>query len=473
MSAARMQEAAWHWTDAPHRWLATVAKPQSREKLGFLRPVGWVVALELIVVALFNGLPFALGNNASLALSLAGSSAVHLSSRPSKRDILATAVMAVALRALYSWFIGPIGNYFGSAWISWGSFLGFASLLTLGVRALTARGILRKTASHDFWVASALLYSWIIAIFAMDFTPRTMPFTLDRFLYAFDGSLGFEPSFAAGRMLAGLPLLKSLTFMQYEALMLGLAMVYAWQRMRPIQGSPKVLPVSVSMMIAGYFLYHLYPAAGPAYGFGSLFPQQPPEIFQVVLVPIPLDAAARNAMPSLHMGIALLIWWHSRGSHWVGRLAAGLFLLATAFSTMATGEHYLIDLVVAFPFAMAIQAAWATSIPFRARARYLPMVTGISMTFAWFALLRFGIHFLFLSPVLPWLLVASTVVYSLLTEIQLTAAGHKMYQAAPSARRHDGKFGRLGPPVTQPPDDRDSAARPRRWRPGRRCVSPP
>jgi hypothetical protein len=50
MSAARMQEAAWHWTDAPRRWLATVAKPQSREKLGFLRPVGWVVALELIVV---------------------------------------------------------------------------------------------------------------------------------------------------------------------------------------------------------------------------------------------------------------------------------------------------------------------------------------------------------------------------------------------------------------------------------------
>jgi hypothetical protein len=47
------------------------------------------------------------------------------------------------------------------------------------------------------------------------------------------------------------------------------------------------------------------------------------------------------------------------------------------------------------------------------------------MTFAWLILLKFGIHWMFLSPALPWLLVVSTVVYSLAIEERLNAAGHE------------------------------------------------
>src|SRR5260370_11144186 len=421
MAAARVQEAIWDWTDSPRKWAARVLKPQLAETLEFLRPVGWVLALAPILLALFNGLLFALGNNATLALALAGSFVVHLSSRPSRMDVVAAAAIAGTLRTLYLWFIGPIANYSGSAWISWGSFLGLASLLILATRVLAARGIPLGTASRNFWASNAFLYSWIIGVFALQLTPHTLPETMDSFLYAFDGSLGCEPRFAAGRILAASPLLQLLTAMQYQALMLCAAIVYAWQRMRPSCPSTKILPVSVSMMITGSLLYHLCAAAGPGYGFGPLFPNKPPEILHLALAPIRLHSAPRNAMPSLHMGMALLIWWHTRGSHWVGRLLAGLFLLATAFSTMATGEHYFIDLVVAFPFAMAIQAAWAPAIPITARARHLSVVAGALMTFAWLALLRFGIHWMFLSPVLPWLLVGSTLVYSLWTEMKLSA----------------------------------------------------
>src|ERR1039457_54245 len=427
-AAARVQEAISAWTDSPRKRLAVVVKPQLVEILEFLGPVGWAAALVSLLLASFNGLLFAVGNNATLALSLAGSSVVHVSSRPSGKDILATAVIAGTLRTLYLWFVGPIANYPGSAWISWGSFLGLASLLTLGARTLTA-GNGRRVVSEDFRGAGAFLYFWIIGVFALQLTPRTMPETMDRFLYAFDASLGFEPSFVAGRVLAGLPLLlQSLTFMQYQALLLGLAIVYAWQRMRPSNGTPRILPVTVSMMIVGYLVYQLYPAAGPWYAFGPLFPVRPPEILHLAIVPIPLHSAARNAIPSLHMATAVLIWWHSRGSHWLGRLLAGLFLLATAFSTMATGEHYFIDLVVAFPFTMAIQADWATTISVTARARYLPLGMGTFMTFAWLALLRFGIGWLFLSPVLPWLLVSFTVVYAVSAEMKLAAAGRELKQ---------------------------------------------
>src|SRR5471030_1389921 len=425
-SAQRTQEAVRNWTEPPRRWLAIAANPRLLQILEILRPLGWLVLLAPILLALLNGLPFALGNNATLSLNLAGSFAVHMSLRPSRKDILATAVIAGVLRALYLWLVGPIGPYFGSTWISWGSFLGLASLLTLGVRALSTRDIGRPSALKNFWAASLFLYGWVVLVFALNLTPHTLPGAMDRFLYAFDGSLGFEPSFAAGRVLAGMPLLQSLTIVQYQALMLGVAIVYGLQSKQPIDGSPRMLPAFVSMMIAGYCLYHLCPAAGPVYGFGPLFPQRPPEFLHMALVRIPIDSAARNAMPSLHIGTALLIWWHSRGSHWVGRLLAGLFLLATAFSTMATGQHYFIDLVVAFPFTMAVQVAWARLIPITARARYLPLVTGTSITFAWLALLRFGTSWMFYSPVLPWLLVASTVIYSLSAEMKLNAACRKM-----------------------------------------------
>ena len=430
MSAARAQEALWDWTGSPRKWLARVIQPQFLELLEFLKPVGWVFALAPLLLALFNGLPFALGNNATLALALAGSFVVHLSSRPSRKEILATAAIAGALRTLYLWFVGPIANYSASAWISWGSFLGLASLLILGARVLAPGDIPRKTASRNFWASNAFLYSWIIGVFALQLTPHTLPETMDRFLYAFDGSLGFEPSFAAARILARLPLLQLLTAMQYQALMLCVAIVYARQRRHPSYPTTKILPVSVTMMIAGYLLYHLYAAAGPGYGFGPLFPNRPPEILHLALAPMLVRSAPRNAMPSLHMGMALLIWWHSRGSHWVGRYLAGLFLLATVFSTMATGEHYFIDLVVAFPFAMALQAAWATTIPITAPARFLHFVAGAFMTFAWLALLRFGIHWMFVSPVLPWLLVGFTVLYSLWAETKINTRGALLQTAS-------------------------------------------
>ena len=429
MTVACVRKAARDWTNLQRERPVIVVQPRLWKAIKCL---GRVLALLPLLWALCHGLLIALGTaKAALALSLAGSSAVHISSRPSRKDILATAVTAVALRTLYVWFIGPIGSYFGSVWISWGSFLGVASLLTLAARALTAGDTRRKIACQSFWGAIAFLYFWFIGAVAMQLTARTIPLTLDRFLYVADSSLGFEPSFAAGSVLAGLPLLlRNLTWLQYEALMLAVAIVYAWQRMRSTDNSPKILSATVSMAIVGFLLYYLYPAAGPVYGFGSLFPHRPPEALQLALMPMPLDSAARNAMPSLHMGMSLLVWWHSRGSRWVGRWLAGLFLLATAFSTMAKGEHYLIDLIVAFPFAMAIQALWATVIPFTARARYLPLVKGTLMTFAWLALLRFGVHWLSVSPVIPWLLVSSTVVYSWATETKLAAVVHKIKQCS-------------------------------------------
>jgi hypothetical protein len=63
--------------------------------------------------------------------------------------------------------------------------------------------------------------------------------------------------------------------------------------------------------------------------------------------------AARNCMPSLHLAWAALLWLNARQG-WLRRFALG-FVFATAFATLATGEHYVLDLVAAIPFVLAVQ----------------------------------------------------------------------------------------------------------------------
>ncbi|HEX3661355.1 MAG TPA: phosphatase PAP2 family protein [Acidobacteriaceae bacterium] len=61
--------------------------------------------------------------------------------------------------------------------------------------------------------------------------------------------------------------------------------------------------------------------------------------------------APRNCIPSLHMTWALLcVVYVARPWRW----AAVLFAVLTALATLGTGEHYLIDLVVAVPYTWGI-----------------------------------------------------------------------------------------------------------------------
>src|SRR5208337_5691574 len=100
------------------------------------------------------------------------------------------------------------------------------------------------------------------------------------------------------------------------------------------------------------------PACGPVHVFGAGFPWHPlstADAMRMAVVPIVLKGA-RNAIPSLHMTWVLLVWWNSRGlARWV-RAIALVFVVLTAMATLGTGEHYFIDLVVAFPFSLMVQA---------------------------------------------------------------------------------------------------------------------
>jgi PAP2 superfamily len=67
--------------------------------------------------------------------------------------------------------------------------------------------------------------------------------------------------------------------------------------------------------------------------------------------------------PSFHMAFALLVFWAARRC-WRGRapaLLAGAYVVSIALLVLATGNHYLVDLLAAWlVFALASGAAWGT-----------------------------------------------------------------------------------------------------------------
>src|SRR5262249_1393927 len=102
-------------------------------------------------------------------------------------------------------------------------------------------------------------------------------------------------------------------------------------------------------------------------------------------------------------------WWFSRGlSRW-RRVLAVLFLLFTFLSTLGLGEHYFVDLVAAVPFSLFIRALCSFELTWTNRVRMRGIFAGLSLTLAWFALLRFAPKAFLFSALPPWGLIVITV----------------------------------------------------------------
>jgi hypothetical protein len=148
------------------------------------------------------------------------------------------------------------------------------------------------------------------------------------------------------------------------------------------------------LAVAGYLTV---PVAGPRFVFAG-FPFDVPHLVPSDLRLLPLDSEIeRNGVPSLHFASALLVWWNLRRLNWRLRAATGFFLVGTVLATLGLGEHYLVDLVIAVPFALALQAGLMAPASASPRIRWLAVTVGTTLTLAWLAVLR-SAGFVSLSP---------------------------------------------------------------------------
>jgi len=305
------------------------------------------------------------------------------------------------------------------------AFAGMSALAVLGAHAIWSRGEERKLLLYGFVPAVLFVASEWSATSLLDITEKLHPKTFDLFLYSFDSSLRVQVSFLVGQFLWKFLWVRAAALAIYIALPLPLALVYASQLRRQKQKALTVMLAFLATGPLGVFFYNVLPACGPVHLFGGAFPMHPlstADAMRLNIAPV-IMGGARNAIPSLHMTWVLLVWWNSRGlARWVRAIAA-LFVALTVLATLGTGEHYLIDLVVAFPFSLMVQALCSYSMPFCEGERRTAFLFGTLVTLAWLALLSFAVRIFWISPLLPWTVVIATAGSSIYLWRRLLQAG--------------------------------------------------
>ncbi len=347
--------------------------------------------------------------------------------------LIAYAVIRRSWRELL-WVVG--GGSFLAALDYWG---GGSQLIFMGACAFVSLATVVVLGEHIIWAERAdrklLLCCFVpsIPVITLDWFAGSMhhvtemlhPKTFDLFLYAFDCSMRLQISFLMGQAFSKLPALQVASLVIYNTLPWALALTFAAQLRRSVRDAMMVMIVFVVTAPIGFLFYNLLPACGPMHVFGAGFPGHPPSIAEVAqwqVQPI-LVKGLRNAIPSLHMTWVLLVWWNSKGlARWV-RAIAMVFVVFTIMATLGTGEHYFIDLVVAFPFSLMVQAVCSYRLSMRAGERRTAFLFGLFVTLTWISLLSYATSLFWISAVLPWAMIVATVWPSVVMWQRLLRAG--------------------------------------------------
>lgn len=325
-----------------------------------------------------------------------------------------------------------------TAWVVWGRYedlaallvqvmgaFGLASLLLLSCAVLWNGRNREPSAYRALLPAITLAFLVLAAQYSLNMASFLHQRTLDLYAFAFDGSLGFEPSFVLGRFLNSKPWLFPFLKVSYEGILLAMAALYAGFMRRRDKPIWEIIEVLFASAMIGYAFFSIFPVCGPRYAFGRDFPDMVvpyTALHQLALAKVPVSwLVPRNGVPSLHLTWALLIWLNTRSLPRWARAAALALVLATVFDTLASGEHYLFDLVVALPFTLWMQAWMARTVSIRDPRRWLPAVCGCALFLAWLVVGRYGFPLMMIGRAVPWLLVAASSTVSIVWAMRLPA----------------------------------------------------
>lgn len=359
------------------------------------------------LVHLLTGISY----NPFISTALAAGAILYLlGHRRSHRELALVFTLSSLLAAVY-WLAG-VGAAFwvGAPFLMGGGVLGIACIGT---------SVLRRDTRSFILTAAFPVCMTITAVF-LGAMVRFHPTTFDPTLFRFDQSLGGQVSFWMGRLLAASTPLRNTAFLAYIMLPMAPAFAYLFERRLRVDG---VLVQFLTLGAIGSIAINLLPAAGPKFAFAA-FPAFPAIVDLPSAARMFLPLAPRNAIPSLHMSWALLLFWHSRPYPRWARCVFAMLVVLTVMATLGLGEHYVVDLVVAFPFALALRSAFA-----RKAAAAMACLSTVA---AWLILLGTGTLTTHPSLLLSWMLVIGTVAGSCWAEqslfrIPATTATEAMY----------------------------------------------
>jgi hypothetical protein len=282
--------------------------------------------------------------------------------------------------------------------------LGALGFLVAAARADTPES--RARYIHVLTKALVIPMAASMASFGLWSTSRINP-VYDGRVYAFEEILGVKFSLLGVQSYHLMPALSRLATGCYGILPLALALVAAAQERS--RAEDDVLLAMVVAGASGFALYFFCPVAGPLHAFRFEYPASlPPITATTPLIVAPLGAP-RNGMPSLHTAWALLLLFNLAPLNAVGRWALRLFVALTLWAVMGLDDtHWFLDVVVAVPFAVAIQLACVPSSVQSASRRWPDVILCSALTLIWLAGLRTAFPLLALPAAAAWTIVAIT-----------------------------------------------------------------
>jgi len=248
------------------------------------------------------------------------------------------------------------------------------------------------------------------------------PITYDRFVYAFDGSLGFQPGFWAARVLMHTHWLGIVCNAAYYQLPLGMTLAYLVQKKRSPDFARRALWLFLLIGVVGFGCYQVFPVVGSHVVMQGVFPADEPRLEPADIKPVVAPVEARNCMPSLHTSWIVALWWIAAPRRRWLRMVVAALLGCALLSTLTF--HYLIDMVVALPFTVALFALTRHD---RARSDPVRRETirwSVLLFFGWLLALRFRVTVFLISPWLSWAAMAATVALSIRWHSRLLLAEH-------------------------------------------------
>jgi hypothetical protein len=277
-----------------------------------------------------------------LPVALLGSSIIYAWSRPPRRELgwvvaLACGALLVrlALHPVEALVIAEHPELIGF-------FLGHATLAVLALRG--GPSMARYGAA---WFAAFVVLRWFgIALFRLGEGA-----TADGAMFLIDHALA-DPAYRVGQWLATRPAVTATLWLCYGAVPLTLPVAYG----ASLDDRPRCLRLLWGWALAGMLgvlCYRIVPVAGPLYALPG-WPALPTGVtWRWLDVPVTL---IRTGMPSLHLTWTILAWWFApRSPAWV-RPTLAVFVATTTVATLGLGQHFLIDLLVAVPFVVAVIA---------------------------------------------------------------------------------------------------------------------
>jgi hypothetical protein len=349
---------------------------------------------------------------------------LYLCARPSRRGLAVTAAVGLLLELYYHVAVWPNASLTYRLLIA-GPGLAAAALAALLLQAgFDKVPVARQRARSMLSVGLVLLMYPAFAGLLLGTLSRLTPQVYDASAYMLEAGLGFFPSQQAALFLKSHPELDPFFIGVYSRLPLVVFGGFALNLLYDRRCYSNLFLAALAGGVISFAIYPMLPMIGidlfvgvPPYPDGAL-----PLHIAVKPVPAPADFP-RTCFPSMHACWSLLPFLALRR---ISRPVAVLFGVC-AVGTMVSAlshqvGHFLLDIFIAFPFALAMQAIATIPVEGNAVWRKRCVLFGLGSTIGVAALVRTLASALSPYAALFWLLLAALVTISLLLEERLARA---------------------------------------------------